>query len=72
MSLIRRKKMSFSIANINRKDLVSLKDLLENGKVTPVIDRCYPLSDAAQALRYLAEGHVQGKGCINRLVFYRI
>ena len=46
---------------INQKDLVSLKDLLEAGKVVPVIDRRYPLSDVAEALRYLEEGHAQGK-----------
>ena len=55
------KKTRFFIANINQKDLVFLKDLLEAGKVVPVIDRRYPLSDAAQALRYLAEHHAQGK-----------
>ena len=61
LSLIGRKKMGFFLANINQKDLVFLKDLLEAGKVAPVIDRRYPLSDAAEALRYLAEGHAQGK-----------
>jgi NADPH:quinone reductase-like Zn-dependent oxidoreductase len=55
------KKMVFFIANINQKDLAFLKDLLEAGKVVPIIDRRYPLSDAAGALRYLAEGHAQGK-----------
>jgi len=53
--------MYFLIANINQKDLVFLKDLLAAGKVAPVIDRRYPLSDVAKALRYLAEGHAQGK-----------
>jgi NADPH:quinone reductase-like Zn-dependent oxidoreductase len=53
--------MGFFLANINRKDLAFLKDPLEGGKVVPVIDRRYPLSDAAEALRYLAEGHAQGK-----------
>jgi NADPH:quinone reductase-like Zn-dependent oxidoreductase len=61
LSLIGRKKMGFFLANINQKDLVFLKDLLEAGKVAPVIDRRYPLSGAAEALRYLAEGHAQGK-----------
>jgi NADPH:quinone reductase-like Zn-dependent oxidoreductase len=51
----------FFIAKINQKDLVVLKDLMEAGKVAPVIDRRYPLSDAAEALRYLAEGHAKGK-----------
>jgi NADPH:quinone reductase-like Zn-dependent oxidoreductase len=61
LSLIGSKKTRFFIANINQKDLVLLKDLLEAGKVVPVIDRRYPLSDAAEALRYLEEGHAQGK-----------
>jgi NADPH:quinone reductase-like Zn-dependent oxidoreductase len=61
LSRIGRKKMGFFIANINQKDLAFLKGLLEAGKVAPVIDRRYPLSDAAEALRYLAEGHAQGK-----------
>ena len=55
------KKMCFFIANINRKDLVFLKELLETGKVVPIIDRRYPLSGVAEALRYLEEGHAQGK-----------
>jgi NADPH:quinone reductase-like Zn-dependent oxidoreductase len=55
------KKTYFFLANINQKDLVSLKDLLEAGKVVPLIDRRYPLSDAAKALRYLEERHAQGK-----------
>jgi NADPH:quinone reductase-like Zn-dependent oxidoreductase len=56
-----RKKVRFFIANINQKDLAFLGDLLAAGKVVPVIDRRYPLSGAAEALRYLAEGHAQGK-----------
>jgi NADPH:quinone reductase-like Zn-dependent oxidoreductase len=61
LSRIGRKKTCFFIANINQKDLVSLKVLLEAGKVVPVIDRRYPLSDAAEALRYLEARHAQGK-----------
>jgi NADPH:quinone reductase-like Zn-dependent oxidoreductase len=61
LSPIGRKKIRFFIANINQKDLVFLKGLLEAGKVVPVIDRRYKLRDAADALRYLATGHVQGK-----------
>jgi NADPH:quinone reductase-like Zn-dependent oxidoreductase len=61
LSLIGSKKMCFFIAKINQKDLVLLKDLLETRKVVPVIDRRYPLSDTAEALRYLEEGHAQGK-----------
>jgi NADPH:quinone reductase-like Zn-dependent oxidoreductase len=61
LSMIGRKKVCFVGANINQKDLVFLKDLLEAGKVKPVIDRRYPLSDLAEALRYLEQGHAQGK-----------
>ncbi len=61
LSLIGSKKTCFFIANINQKDLVFLKGLLEAGKVVPVIDRRYPLSDAAEALRYLEQRHVRGK-----------
>jgi len=55
------KKTCFFIANINQKDLAFLKELLEAGKVVPVIDRRYPLSEAANALRYLEEHHARGK-----------
>ena len=61
LSLMGRKKIRFFIANINQKDLVFLKGLLEAGKVVPVIDRRYKLREAADALRYLAKGHAQGK-----------
>jgi NADPH:quinone reductase-like Zn-dependent oxidoreductase len=61
LSLIGSKKMRLCSAKINKKDLVLLKDLLETGKVVPVIDRRYPLSDAAEALGYLGEGHAKGK-----------
>ena len=49
------------LASPNTKDLGVIKELLEAGKVTPVIDRCYPLSETADALRYLEERQVQGK-----------
>ena len=65
LSLLWRKKVRFFIANINHKDLALLADLLAAGKVVPVIDRRYPLSAVAEALRYLAEGHAQGKIVIN-------
>ena len=45
----------------NLKDLGFMKELLETGKVIPVIDRCYPLSEAVAALQYVEERHVQGK-----------
>jgi NADPH:quinone reductase-like Zn-dependent oxidoreductase len=61
LSAMGSKKTRFFLAKINHKDLVSLKGLLETGKVTPVIDRRYSLSKAAEGLSYLAEGHAQGK-----------
>jgi NADPH:quinone reductase-like Zn-dependent oxidoreductase len=44
-----------------RKDLQFLKELVAAGKVTPVIDRTYALSDVPEAIRYLEEGHARGK-----------
>jgi len=61
LSRIGRKKMGFFVANPNQKDLVFVKELLEAGKVVPVIDRRYPLSETAEAVRYLEEGHATGK-----------
>ena len=45
----------------NREDLAFLAELFESGKVVPVMDRCYPLSEVPEALRYLEEGHALGK-----------
>ena len=45
----------------DRQDLTFLKDLTEAGKITPVIDRTYPLSQAAEAMRHLETGHARGK-----------
>jgi len=57
-----RQKMGFmGITKPNQKDLVFVKELLEAGKVVPVIDRCYPLDETAEAIRYLEEGHARGK-----------
>ncbi len=61
LSALGRKKMTFFIAKMNQRDLVFLNSLLQAGKIVPVIDRLYRLGDAAEALRYLAEGHAQGK-----------
>jgi len=58
----RSKKMSIVVWKPNRKeDMVYLTDLIEAGKLVPVIDRRYPLSEVAEAFRYLEEGHHQGK-----------
>lgn len=52
---------SIGMAKPNIKEFDFMKELLEAGKVKPVVDRCYPLSEAAEALRYYGEGHAQGK-----------
>ena len=49
------------ISTQNKEDLVVLKELIEAGKVTPVIDRTYPLSEVPEAIRYLEEGRARGK-----------
>jgi NADPH:quinone reductase-like Zn-dependent oxidoreductase len=54
-------KMTFFMAEQSRDDLAVLVGLLETGKVTPVIDRTYPLSEVPQALRYLETGHARAK-----------
>ena len=57
-----RQKMSFmGITKINQQDLVFMKELLETGKVVPVIDRRYSLSEIADAFRYLEARHARGK-----------
>jgi NADPH:quinone reductase-like Zn-dependent oxidoreductase len=54
-------KVAFFVATLKKADLEFLRDLLESGKVKPVIDRRYALSEAAEAFRYLGEGHAKGK-----------
>ncbi len=49
------------IAKQNGEDLVVLKELIEAGKVTPVIGKTYPLNEVPEAVRYLEEGHARGK-----------
>jgi NADPH:quinone reductase-like Zn-dependent oxidoreductase len=55
------RKMAGVSAKRSQNDLVFIKELFEAGKVKSVIDRRYPLSEAAEALRYLGEGHARGK-----------
>jgi NADPH:quinone reductase-like Zn-dependent oxidoreductase len=62
LSRKRGKKMGFmGIAKTNQKDLVFMSQLLETGKIVPVIDRVYPLTEVPEAIRYLAGGHAKGK-----------
>jgi NADPH:quinone reductase-like Zn-dependent oxidoreductase len=55
------KKMGAMLQKPNQKDLFVMKELLETGKVVPVIDRRYPLNEVAEAIRYLEKGHAKGK-----------
>jgi NADPH:quinone reductase-like Zn-dependent oxidoreductase len=55
------RRAAFFIADLNQPDLESLRDLIEAGQVKPVIERRYAFSEVADALRYLGEGHTQGK-----------
>jgi NADPH:quinone reductase-like Zn-dependent oxidoreductase len=61
MSMTGSKKIGNLLHRPNQKDLVFMSELLEDGKVKPVIDRCYKLSEVPEALRYFGEGHAQGK-----------
>ncbi len=60
-SLGRSQTAKFFVAKINEEDLGFLSELLEAGKVRSVIDRRFELSETADALRYLGEGHARGK-----------
>jgi NADPH:quinone reductase-like Zn-dependent oxidoreductase len=54
-------KFGMMLTELNKDDLAALGALMQSGKVTPVIDRTYKLSEAAEALRYLEKGHARGK-----------
>jgi NADPH:quinone reductase-like Zn-dependent oxidoreductase len=54
-------KTSFFIASIKKPVLVELQELLERGRIIPVIDRRYPFEQVPEAVQYLAEGHARGK-----------
>jgi NADPH:quinone reductase-like Zn-dependent oxidoreductase len=55
------RKMGAVTARLNQKDLAILTKLLEEGRVVPVIDRCYPFGQVPDAMRYLGDGHARGK-----------
>jgi NADPH:quinone reductase-like Zn-dependent oxidoreductase len=62
MSRFGNKKIGFmGVAKTSKEDLLVIKELLEAGKVIPIIDRCYPLSETAEAIKYLIEEHGRGK-----------
>jgi len=54
-------KMGMMMAEIRQEDLTIMRDLMEAGKVTPVVDRTYPLSQVREAMKYLEAGHARGK-----------
>jgi NADPH:quinone reductase-like Zn-dependent oxidoreductase len=56
-----RQRLVFFIAKLNKEDLILLKELLEAGKLTSVIDRTYPLRETPDAIRYLEKGRARGK-----------
>ena len=60
-SLFLRQKFTFFIAKMNRDDLATLCGLIEAGKLSPVIDRRYPLAETAGAIAYVEEGHARAK-----------
>ena len=53
--------MGMMLAELNKKDLTVLADMMQAGTVKPIIDRTYPLSQIADAIRYLEQGHARGK-----------
>ncbi len=59
------KKITGMLAVLNGKDLVFISELIENGKLVPVIDRRFKLSEVPDAIRYLEDGHAQGKVIIS-------
>ena len=54
-------KMAMMMADANHNDLTLLADMMQSGKLKPVIDRAYKLSEVPEAIRYLEEGHARGK-----------
>ena len=66
LSLFGSRKLVSVLARISAEDLALVGDLVASGKVTPVIDRRYELSEVPDAIRYLEEGHARGKVIIRR------
>jgi NADPH:quinone reductase-like Zn-dependent oxidoreductase len=64
LALLTRERLRAFIARENATDYQTLATLVESGTLTPVIDRTYPLADAAEAVRRIATGHATGKGII--------
>lgn len=67
LSMFGKQKFPAYLSTGNQADLQTLAELMSTGRVTPMIDRTYPLSDAASAVSYLAQGHARGKVVISVL-----
>ncbi len=65
MSRFVRQRLAPFIAQHSKDDLLTLKEMIEAGKVMPVIDRTYPLSEVLEAIGYLEAGHTRGKVVIS-------
>src|SRR5215218_4427394 len=61
LSLFVSQRLGTFVNKENHEDMIVLGELIESGKVTPVIDRTYPLAEVPEAMRYLEEGHARGK-----------
>jgi NADPH:quinone reductase-like Zn-dependent oxidoreductase len=60
-----RQRLVVFVEHENAADLLALNEMLEAGAIRPVIDRTYPLSEAAEAVRYVEAGHTRGKTVIS-------
>ena len=65
LSLVVSQKLGTLTSSENSADLVALRELIESGRVTPVIDKTYPLGDVPVAIRYMSDGHARGKVVIS-------
>ena len=61
ISLLGSKKVKSYIAKLNTEDLTDIKELIEAGKIEPIIDRHYPLNEVGKAIKYYEEKHTLGK-----------
>jgi len=61
LSPLVRQKLGTWISTERKEDLEALRELLEAGKITPVVDRTFPLSEVPEAIRYMRKGHARGK-----------
>ncbi|MFD0470571.1 zinc-binding dehydrogenase [Nonomuraea thailandensis] len=65
MNLFVRHKLPFFVTRENADDLATLRELIEAGKLTPVIERTHPLSEVAEAIAHVERGHARGKVVIS-------